>query len=381
MTTAVDMKFPRRILSLSSWPQTHQALWAAGTAPRAGRLSIRKHADTLRPMSIRNAKRGYGAFLGALSACGVAIDTPKPADLVTCELVARFVDGLYARYNKANTVKTRLFDLRVALRIMEPTVELDWLTRPGGVSINDLFPQEFEIKEMIDPRELTQIGLNLIERARMEPVLTDQAKRDCRNGALCVILASFPIRLGSMSLMRFGHNVFDHGTTIDLRFAPAMTKNKVSIETPLPNHTIDPCRYYLDVVRPTMIGATDGGWFWLNVDGSRLHYAGIQAMFRILMKREHGTGVGTHSARHALASALANVAPARSGLSTAILGVGEAVVSKHYQRANMRQASRFVNGLTEDDRAATRLRAETLFGHKHLDTPSIPEINDLFDKI
>ena len=72
---------PVLVRNLDDWPLTHRTLWNKGTGAKAGRLVNPKHADRLRPHSVRNAKRGYGAFLAVLFNADILIDTLKATDL------------------------------------------------------------------------------------------------------------------------------------------------------------------------------------------------------------------------------------------------------------------------------------------------------------
>ncbi|MCF3948555.1 site-specific integrase [Acidiphilium iwatense] len=363
---------PGLVLKLAEWPDEHRALWETGTAPKGSRLAKPKHADALRPMSIRNAARGYGAFLAVLNQSGVDMVSRRPAELVTPPNVAVFVEMLTTRGNLPNSIKVRLFDLRVALRIMEPAVELDWLTRPGGVSINDIYPQQFVEKHIPDPREMTKLGMTLIERGRSilqegggnGPLTAryEAARRDVRNGLIFGLLAVFPIRIGNLAIMQIGQHVIDQGDQIWLKFAHHEVKNGRSLECVLPEHLHRLFRYYLDVVHPEMADTPDAGWFWLNADGTRFRLRGIEGMFRRQTAREFGTTIGPHSTRRGLPTALADAAPSRPGLAAAILGVSEEVVSRHYRRADQRHAARFAGGLFEQERETMRLRAQRLLG-------------------
>ncbi len=348
------------VLKLEAWPAAHRARWTAGTAPKAGRLAKVKHADTLRPTSIRNAARGYGAFLAALAAAGIDIQTCSPSDLITAENVARLVDALMERGNLLNSIKVRIFDLRVALRIMQPDHPFDWLTRPGDVSINELYPQEFAPKPMPDPRALTCLGLGLARDAMSRSVLTDAAKQACRNGVILALLAAFPIRVGSLAVMRLGVHVIDQGDLIMLKFAASEVKNNRTLECAVPNHLVEAFRFYIDTVRASMCGVEDGGWVWLNRDGTEFRLRGIEGMFRRITEKAFGVAMGPHSVRHGVATALAEMAPQRPGLAATVLGVSEAVVSEHYCRADQRNAARTSNEVLEQERDELRLRARSL---------------------
>jgi len=360
---------PRRVLPEPNWPAAHRALWAAGIAPRTSRLARPRHADTLRPLSIRNAARAWGAYLVVLAEAGIDIAADDPAALVTPDHVASFVDTLAARGNAAGSIRVRLFDLRTALRIMQPAQDLGWLTRPGGVSINDWFeddPEEAE-KEILDPRVLTALGWDLIASANALPATDEDALRMYRNGLICLLLAALPIRIGTLSLMRLGVNVFDHGADILLRFSARETKNRKPLECAVPDHLLSAFRHHLDAIRPRMVRGEDDRWFWRNPDGTRFRYAGIMQMFRRVTAQKLGKESGTHVSRHGMATALADLAPDRPGLAAAVLGVGEGVVDRHYRRAEIRQAARLATNLLEAERDELRLRARTRFGHRASD--------------
>ncbi|MGC9271374.1 hypothetical protein [Acidiphilium sp.] len=370
---------PRLVVPISDWPPAHRALWDAETAPRTGRLARAKHADTLRPLSLRNARRSWGAFLTVLSAAGIDTTTVAPSDLVTPDHVARFVDTLAARGNVANSIKVRLFDLRVALHIIQPGQNFDWVTRPGDVSINDWFEHEPARKEAIDPRTLTQLGRDLIARAEaMQADADAQPKtkaavskgdedilRTYRDGLICLLLAALPIRIGTLSLMRLEANVVTVGEQIMFRFTGAETKNSKPIECALPDHLKTVFRHYLEVIRPRMVHDEGDVWFWRHPrqGGQRFCYDGIMQMFRRLTERQLGTAHGTHVSRHGMATALADLAPERPGLAATVLGVGENVVARHYRHATMLHAARLVTDLLEEERDELRLRARTRFGH------------------
>lgn len=352
------------VFKVVDWPEAHRTLWETGTAPRAGRLAPRKHADTLRPHSIRNAGRAWGAFLAVLAATGVTINVDPPAALVTQDNVAHFVDSLVARGNKQSSIRTRLFELRVATRILAPAADLDWLTRPADVSINDWFEGEPEPKEPLDPRKLTRLGLDLIASAVAAPEHDDHALRQYRNGLICLLLAALPIRIGSLALMRVGVHLIDRGSEIWVHFAAHETKNHRPIETALPDHLLGPARHYLAQTRPRMLAGSLSDWLWLNVDGTRFGHRGIEGMFRRLTTRAFGEARGTHRSRHGMASTLADLAPERPGLAAAVLGVGEQVVDRHYRLAEQRHAARIATALLEAERDELRLRAQSAFGHR-----------------
>lgn len=279
---------------------------------------------------------------------------------MTPENVARFVDILFARGNVPNTVGQRLFNLRTAVRIMQPVASLDWLTRPAGVSISELYPQEFEQGSTLDPRELTAIGLELLSRGREASTLTETARRRIRNGLFCVLIAAFPGRIGALAVMRFGTSVIDQGDRVLIKFRSHEVKNGQRLECEVPAHVVPHFRFYVDHVLPTMGGAAPGSSLWRNVDGSAFGYTGIAQMFRRLTGRALGETFGPHAIRSGVSTALAELAPDRPGLAAAVLGSSEAVVSRHYIRANMRAASRQVNAALEADRDELRLRARRL---------------------
>ena len=249
---------------------------------------------------------------------------------------------------------------------MEPTVTLDWITRPGGISINELYPQEFLPEATLDPRELTRIGLDLIRSARDSSLLNDAAKRHARNGLFCALVAAFPARIGSLATMTFGKSVIDQGARVLLRFTAAEVKNRRRLECELPDHLLEAFRYYVDEVLPSMGGSPRGSPFWRNPDGSAFEYSGMMQMFRRLTAQKFGQAFGTHAARKGLPTALARVAADRPGLAATVLGSSEPVVERHYIKGTMLDAARLANDALEGERAELLLRARTIRSRRKL---------------
>ncbi|WBO60411.1 hypothetical protein GT370_06365 [Acidocella sp. MX-AZ03] len=137
---------PRQVIDLEDWPPADRALWLAGIAPQTGLQRGKRLAQTLRPKSIERAANGYGWFLAMV---GKEIDAPGPAERVTPESVAAYFEALRQRENKNRTIKTRLFHLRTALRIMVPKADFDWITRPGDIPLDTLLPDEIKEKPFI----------------------------------------------------------------------------------------------------------------------------------------------------------------------------------------------------------------------------------------
>ncbi|MCB5946037.1 hypothetical protein, partial [Acidocella sp. KAb 2-4] len=116
------------LITVENWPPLDRALWHEGTKPVTGLRRRRRHAETLSAKSLEHAAKGYGWFLAARAVYGPLDPACGPAERVTLATMADFVAFMRKRKNKNRTIKSRLFHLRTALRIMAPASDFDWIT-------------------------------------------------------------------------------------------------------------------------------------------------------------------------------------------------------------------------------------------------------------
>jgi hypothetical protein len=87
--------------------------------------------------------------------------------------------------------------------------------------------------------------------------------------------------------------------------------------------------------------------------GSWLAEKGIAGLVRRASKLRFGKAFGTHRIRHGLASTAARLLPGNPGIAAATLGVSQAVIAEHYDKASTAAAASVFQASLEEDRRQT----------------------------
>jgi hypothetical protein len=362
----------RMVLPVEDWPAKDRALWLAGIAPQTGLRRRRLHAETLRPKSIEHARKGYGRFLSVLAAHGQLDPDADPTDRVTFETIALLFDTLADAGNIPNTIKARLFHLRMALRIMVPGQDFDWLTRPDDCALDTLLP--FEPKDdKFTPGAIALFrwGLRLMQAPELGawPGLAHDRLEICRtfrNGLIIALLACRAPRLGSLAGMRLEKNLYLHNGGYWMCLQSGLVKNKQKLEYSLPPELTLYIDRYLAEIRPHLLDPAKTDAVWGNGDGGEFTYRAIGTMIFRQSGREFGQSFGPHRFRDALATTLAEADHQNPGLAAVVLGISERVVTVHYRQARQGNAARKLQMNLVEERERTRAMARRSFGVPHI---------------
>jgi hypothetical protein len=351
------------VLRVEAWPVIDRQFWEAGVAPATG-LRRRRHADTLTPRSIKAAWESYGRFLAVLAERGLLNLAIGPAERVTFETVAVFFDAFRAAGNADNTIKARLFHLRMALHIMTPKADFDWITRPDGYSL-DSFLQQIPSDDIAPPSSaaLFKWGLELMadEPLPANSFQRTQFYRKYRDGLIIALLAGRAPRVGSLAQMRLGTNLYRLNGEYWAHLQSMIVKNKRELEYSLPPQLTPYIDRYLAEIRPVLLDAASTNALWGNGDGGANTYRAIETMMFRRTQRKFNRSFGPHAFRDAFASALATHDPRNPGLAAVILGITEGVVNVHYRKARQADAARKLQADLREERKRTRVVAEREF--------------------
>jgi integrase len=291
-----------------------------------------------------------------------------PAERVTFASVADFFDALRDAGNLDNSIKARLFHLRMALRIMVPDSDFAWITRPAGVALDSLLSQEPDDEPPpASSAALFKWGLDMMPDA---PLPAERSAwlafcRGFRDGVIIALLASRAPRLGSVAQMRVETNLFKLNGDYWVRLESAIVKNRRTLEYSLPPDMTPAIDRYLAEIRPVLLdtGATDA--LWGNGDGGAFTYRSIQTRINRLCARAFHKPFGPHAFRHALATTLAAHDPRNPGLAAVVLGITEGVVTAHYRKARQADAAMKLQADLQAERirtqAAARRRRESIY--------------------
>ncbi|MCW3476284.1 hypothetical protein [Limobrevibacterium gyesilva] len=222
------------VLRPEAWPEIDRRLWQAGLDPGDG-LDGPAYAAGLKPITLRNAARGYGRWLAVLAALGELDPSADPAGRVTRQRAGAYLRALRVAGNSNNTIIARFMELRMALRVMRPEADaaFAWLTAPGGRSLASRLPVDRRPIEAIDARVLAGWGRQLMDDAVS---LADPRRRGMqfRNGLLIMLLALRAPRLRSIAALRLGRQVLCQGGGARIALEVAGVKNERRLEYGVP---------------------------------------------------------------------------------------------------------------------------------------------------
>jgi len=349
-----------RVIKLHDWPQIDRDLWLAGTSWDQGYF-LQPYAAKLREMTLRNAARAHGRLLAVLADHGLLDETIPPSQRLTRAVADVFVQSLMRAGNGNNTIKVRIFDLRAALKIMEPKVDTAWLSRPGDWSLHVLLPTHHRRRPMVGMLNIYEMGIRLMTQSAK---VADPIKRAVmlRNGLIFAIFASRAPRIRALAAMQVGQHVVLDANDCWLVFGSEDIKTRKPIEYRAPPGLLPWLHRYLTVDRPILLQGQRHSAMWVGQGGKPLEQVGIEGMVRRQTRTAFGASFGPHQCRHELASALADAEPANPGLAAAALGITQVVAERDYTHARNNDAAGRVSDHLASERERTRLLAERLFG-------------------
>jgi hypothetical protein len=358
MSLIIDPR--RRYLLYPDWPVRDKELWAIGME-EAEFLETERYASTLRPASIRKARDGYSRWLGLLKFHDDLVESEHPADRVILRRVREYFRVMRALGNSDYTILGRLQELRMALKILAPERNFDWIRAPGGRSVHSLLVKRKRSFEVPDSGVLYNWGLELMLEA-LKITAPVRRRVQFRDGLLIAIFAARAPRLGSVAKMRFGWHVVRDGDGFRIIFEETDTKNTRHIEYLVPKSLIPCVERYIQVERVELLNGQTHDAFWVNWDGKPLDYRGIDKRIRWWSAKRFGKSFGPHRFRHALGTTAPRADPANQGLAVAILAITSDILEEHYNRAEQAVAATRFHADLKNDRARTKTLARQAFG-------------------
>jgi hypothetical protein len=140
---------------------------------------------------------------------------------------------LYAAGNANSSIKVRFWDVRSALKVMQPETDTAWLTKPGDWSLHSLLPHTPKPRELFGAHVLYSWGLAMIGHAMVQPSAM-RRRVMLRNGLIIAIFASRAPRIGSMSAIRVGKHLQLSAQTCRLMFGVGDMKGRKLLDYDIP---------------------------------------------------------------------------------------------------------------------------------------------------
>jgi integrase len=331
---------PRLLLPYAQWPSTDRLLWECAMGSddpfaEAGRAR-------LAPTSQQNYLTEWRRFLGFL-----AINDPPALELapmqrLSVERVRSFVAHL-AETNIPRSVASHVGALYQAVRLMMPERDWTWL-RTMKARLHKAAPASTPTGPVITSVQLLELGQQLMDESKPRadtPISMDDAIR-YRDGLMFALVAFNPIRRKNLAALEIGRHLVREGSGWYIIIPREEAKTGTPIEFSVPELLASYLAFYLETVRPRMLGGPACAALWVSSQGGGpISYGSIGYIMSRHSMRRLGFRIGAHDARDAAATTWALSAPDKIGVARDLLAHSDLRTTiKHYNRARGIEASR-----------------------------------------
>jgi integrase/recombinase XerD len=346
MTRRLHQDPDRRCRPLEEWPDMDQRLWQAALVP--GDLleeggSRSKYTENTN----RGIVYGYGRWLQWLHRQGLLDQSDPPADRITSDRVRAYLADL-ERHNATQTVLNRLLHLSTAAAVMDRQRDWSWLNRLGGAIRARHRPARPKRPRLVAPRELFDLGLDLIVSAARRNAACNRAAT-YRDGLLISLLAARPLRLANLVGLALDRTLVLRGKEWWIQIPAAETKTKEPIELPWPQLLIDFLNIYLASHRQVLAQRHGrwtrpiGGALWLSRDGSPMTRRAVYDRIAKCTLKGLGKAIHPHLFRDCAATGIALEDPTHIRIASRLLGHRAfSTTETYYNQARGVEASRIM---------------------------------------
>ena len=293
---------------IANWPEADRLLWLAATTPSTDPWSAHGAAATLRATTVCNYGRGYGIFLAHLASIDQLIEGETPAQRASSERVRSWLNAMRALDRGNGTIKINLMNLHSILQFIAPDLDTHFILRPGGRSLNQLFPTKGKPSDPHDIADLLQHVDHLHERGMAQPPGLSRSKL-LRDAAIMAVLYSRAPRIGDLARMRIGNHLrtLDDGSFL-VRFPAETCKTRRDLEYLLDPKCCVIVQDYLHHARPHLPGSASTDHLWMGTTGRALSDIGLTG----IVKRRNLDFIGKAEGPHMARKWLTNTARSRS---------------------------------------------------------------------
>jgi integrase len=288
-------------------------------------------------------KAAYSRFLGFLvTQYPELLDRPVAAR-VDRETIAKYVEHL--RQSRADTsIVIELHHLRLALRLICPTAEWEWLS-----TITKRIAAQAKRKpqkhHLVTSERLYALGLELmdgaVEDVKATGSITKASAFAYRDGLIIAFLAAIALRRRTLAALRRGKQLVKSGNFWALDIGPEDTKNRQALDFPISAELSARIDVYLDKFRKRVPGANTHNGLWASNKGRAMDDGTIYDMVRRRTCTAFGFPVNLHRFRHAALTFWSIQDPENVRGGKDLLGhVSFGTTEKHYIMTQSRMAGR-----------------------------------------
>lgn len=344
------MSYPRLRLILPDWPTRDRAAWL--DACRAdGLLGDTGIAAHWKQKTKDTVLRNYGIWLAWLNETGRLAAGARPAARATREALASFLAWLKSRNLSPVTIAGRIRNLREAVRVMDPGADLAALDHLLPRLESVAHPVRNKGVRLVSPARLAEVGIDRMRRHRASihgSISRLEAER-YRDGLIIAFLAFRPLRLGNLAAIELDRHLQRRGKGYWCWFKAEETKDRQSLEFPLPlslTHWID---LYLSVCRPALLRDRSSPRLWISMRSTPMTDNSIYFRVVEVTAATIGRPINPHLFRDCVATFIAEQAPEQIRIVSRILGHAtlESAEDHYNQAGSLSAQARYLDALAK----------------------------------
>jgi site-specific recombinase XerD len=341
-------------MPLSEWPEPDRMRWSAALEP-GDPFSVAGIAAEWAPTSRREIAKGYGRWLTWLDHYGYLDRLSSPGSRVTEERVRAYLADLN-KMVAPQTVVSRLLQLQLALRALEPGIDWRWIARAACRLRETAKSVRNKRARLQTPDRIATLGEGFMADLMDDgSTLTRQAVKNFRNGLIIACLAHRPIRATNFTAITLGQHLAKRGDIWWLSFAATETKNRRPLDMPLPTRLVPYLETYLRRVRPFLLTRgsrsrpTRTDALWITRHGTQMAFGTISYWAKRVTAEAFGAPINLHLFRDCAATTIAIANPENVRIITDILGHATPTTGeKFYNQAQGVEAGRRYHDVLAD---------------------------------
>ncbi len=343
---------------LADWPALDRAMWASVIA-MGSLLDDAGPGAKWREPTRRGRRYAYGAWLVFLDGRGWLDPTLDPADRVTPERIAAYIEHLKLRLAPLS-VWTQIDQFSALVDAGCPSHDWGWL-RKAAARLEATAERVRPIASRLMPTgeifAAACAAMDALETAPPREHRVGDNSARYRDTLMVAVLAARPLRRRSLSVIAIGEHLIDGGDHFRLVLEEEDTKTGLPIAFALPDALAPYIRRYLDHHRPRLLRGAVTGALWVTQARAPLSINGTATRVKVATRRILGRELTPHLFRHAAATSTAISAPAEARLIRGLLGHKTlAMANRVYNKAGALDAGRRYHALLEDRIHAPRRR-------------------------
>ena len=346
---------PIRRLPRAAWPQPLTLAWQQAVHCRRGRQRS--------PDTYISYAASVATYLGYLAAEGLLDSEVTLAELVTPERADDYLEWLLRHGNAPHSIAGHLRSLRASLQMMHPREDFVFVTRPGGLPLQQILEMRRRVLFVPDAR-YNVFWAEALYRGALDlpPGIVRQLQ--IRDAAIIGIFAELAPRARAMQGLCLRHLTRNHDEWILRQEGPIMKGQRTVLELPLSPRVGAILDRYIAVERRDLLQGRDHDALWVAKNGERLGRSGLELMIGRRSKAHYGISFGPHRFRTSLTTTRAMIGGDRPFDASLILGHSPTTSLRQYNRAHGIEASRAhderVTAWEDDDHPALAPRVGPL---------------------